>query len=245
MEYSRYPENQIQADIAYRLGMIANQYRTRCVPAEEDYSVTLDVCILQNLLTTCTELLNSMTRHERRASYLTADIEKASVWGLRPDMIAINTFRGQLTVDVVLRRLRNALSHPTPLDLDDPFPSSGYTTIPDGSRTIRRYCFVNSPDTGRDRDTKRGRPKMFSTEKEAKDELVRARRGGDMPADVGIISNEDGKLCFGRGDKPFARVFKIYLTGEEIHALVIGLSNHLAQPIQEAWDGVTVTSLVA
>ena len=79
MEYSRYPENQIQADIAYRLGMIANQYRTRCVPAEEDYSVTLDVCILQNLLTTCTELLKSMSQNERQA-YLTADIGTGLAW---------------------------------------------------------------------------------------------------------------------------------------------------------------------
>ena len=154
-------------------------------------------------------------------------------------MIDINTFRGQLTGEVVLKRLRNALSHPNALDLDDPFPSSGYTTIPHGSGTIRRYCFVNSPDT------KRGRPKMFSTEKEAENGLVRARSEGDMPVDVGIITNEDGKFCFGRRETPFARVFKIYLTPEEIHALVIGLSNHLAQPIQEDWDGVTVTSLVA
>jgi len=43
MEYHRDPRNQIQADIAYRLGKIANQYRTLSVPAEEDFSVTLDV----------------------------------------------------------------------------------------------------------------------------------------------------------------------------------------------------------
>lgn len=66
-----------------------------------------------------------------------------------------------------------------------------------------------------------------------------------MPVDVGIIEYELGKFCFGRGDEPFARIFKIYLTGEEIHALVIGLSNHLAQPKQKDWDGVTVARLVA
>ena len=48
MEYFRDPRNQIQADIAYRLGMIANQYRTLSAPANEDFSVTLDICILQN-----------------------------------------------------------------------------------------------------------------------------------------------------------------------------------------------------
>jgi hypothetical protein len=65
-----------------------------------------------------------------------------------------------------------------------------------------------------------------------------------MPEDVGVIRYAD-QFCFGRGDEPFARVFKIYLTGEEIHGLVIGLSNHLAQPMQENWDGVTVARLVA
>ena len=238
MEYFRDPRNQIQADIAYRLGMIASQYRTFSAPAEEDFSVTLDVCILQNLLTTCTELLKSMSRKEEQVKYLTADIEKAPVWGLRPNMIE-NTFRGQLTSEVVFRRLRNALSHPTALDLNGRFPSSGYTTIPDVSGTIRRYCFVNSPDTTR------GRPKSFTQREQAERRLEQARGDGDMPKDVGIIEDKRGEFCFGRGDEPFARVFKIHLTPEEIHALVIGLSNHLAQPIQEAWDGVTVTSLVA
>ena len=205
MEYYRDPKKQIQADIAYRLGMIANQYRTLSA-AKEDFSVTLDVCILQNLLTTCTELLKQMSKHEKKGSYLTADIEKSPVWGLSPNMIELNTFDDQLTGEVVLKRLRNALSHPTALDLDDPFPSTGYTTIKHGSGTIRRYCFVNSPDT------KPGRPKIFDTEKQAEQELVRARSDGDMPEDVGIISNEDGKFCFGQGDKPFARIFKIYLT---------------------------------
>jgi hypothetical protein len=252
MEYYRYPKNQIQADFAYRLGMIANQYRTLSLPTKKDFSVTLDVCILQNLLTTCTELLNPMKTNERRANYLTADIGMGLAWGLRPEMIELNTFLGQqLTGDVVLRRLRNALSHPTTLDIDDEFPSSGYTTIEDGSGTIRRYCFVNSPDTkpGRPekpgRPKKPGRPRTFSTEKIAEDELKREGRAGDMPKDVGVIRYGADKFCFGLGGKPFARIFKLYLTPDEIHALVIGLSNHLAQPIQEDWDGFTVATLVA
>jgi hypothetical protein len=244
MEYHRDPRNQIQADIAYRLGKIANQYRTLSVPAEEDFSVTLDVCILQNLLTTCKELLRSMSRNERQANYLTADIGMGLAWGLRLEMIEINTFQGQLTGEVVLSRLRNALSHPEPLHSEDRFPCSGYTTIRDGSDTIRRYCFVNSPDTSKD-GKGHGRPKMFPTEKEAESRLQRERGHGDMPKDVGVIVGDAGQFCFGRGGEPFARIFKIYLTPEEIHALVIGLSNYLAQPIQEAWDGVTVSSLVA
>ena len=239
MEYFRDPKNQIQADIAYRLGMIAKQYRTSRVPAEEDFSVTLDVCILQNLLTTCTELLKSMSRNERKA-YLTADIGTGLAWGLRPEMISVNTFDGKLTGEFVLTKLRNALSHPTALNLNDTFPSSGYTTIPDGSGTIHQYCFVNSPDTKMSGQ----HPKTFSQREEAERRLEQARADGDMPKDVGVIRYAD-KFCFGRGDEPFARIFKIQLTGEEIHALVIGLSNHLAQPKEKDWDGVTVARLVA
>jgi hypothetical protein len=117
MEYHRDPKNQIQADIAYRLGMISNQYRTLSAPAKKDFSVTLNVCILQNLLATCTELLKSMSRNERKA-YLTADIGTGLAWGLRPEMSSVNTFDGKLTGEVVLRRLRNALSHPTALDIN-------------------------------------------------------------------------------------------------------------------------------
>ena len=237
MEYSEDPKNQIQAEFAYRLGMIAKQYRNSRPPAEEDFSVTLDVCILQNLLTTCTELLKSMSRNERKA-YLTADIGTGLAWGLRPEMVSVNTFDGRLTGEVVLKRLRNALSHPTALNLNDTFPSSGYTTIPDGSGTIHHYCFVNSPDIKRS-----GHPRMFS-QQEAERQLEQASRDGDMPKNVGVIRYAD-QFTFGRGDEPFARIFKIHLTGEEIHALVIGLSNHLAQPKEKDWDGVTVARLVA
>ena len=237
MEYSEDPKNQIQAEFAYRLGMIAKQYRNSRPPAEEDFSVTLDVCILQNLLTTCTELLKAMARHERKA-YLTADIDTGLPWGLRREMIKFNTFDGKLTGEVVLKRLRNALSHPTALNLDDHFPSSGYTTIPDGSGTIRRYCFVNSPDT------KNNSPKSFDQREKAEREIEKAKDDG-IPKDVGVIAHKTDKFCFGLGDEPFARIFKIQLTIEEIHVLVIGLSNHLAQPKEKHWDGVTDARLVA
>ncbi len=238
MEYFRDSKNRIQADIAYRLGKIASQYRTFPEPYEQKFSVTLDVCILQNLLTTCSELLKGMIRNGKK-HYLTADLSEKPLWGLRQEIIE-STFRDEpLSGEIVLKRMRNAVSHPTDLDVSSPFPSSGYTTIPNGSKKICQYCFVNSPDT------KYNRLKRFDTEELAKRGLQKAECDGDMPTDVGIIKNEDGKFCFSRNGKPFARIFKITLTVEEIHTLVIELSNYLAQAIRENWDGVTIERLVA
>jgi len=185
------------------------------------------------------ELLRSMKKNERKA-YFTADIGSGLVWGLRQGMIEVNTFNdGTPTSEVVLNRLRNALSHPTVMNLDVHFPSSGYSTIRDGSDSIHQYCFVNSPDI---RDS--GHPKRYPQREAAERGLERARGDGGMPREVGVITY-DGQFCFGLGDKPFARIFKIRLTPEEIHTLVIGLSNHLAQSKEKDWDGVTIARLVA
>ena len=154
-------------------------------------------------------------------------------------MVVVNTFRcKRLTAEFVLRRMRNALSHPTGTDIDAPFPSSGYTTIPDRPGDIARFCFVNSPDT------MRNGPNNWDNKETADSKLEQARRHGDMPVDVTIICDHNGRFCFGRNGKPFARILRVDLTPAEMHGLVIGLSNHLAQPVREAWDGMTIGALI-
>ncbi len=240
MEYYRDPKNRIQADMACRLGIIAKQYSGLSLPEDENFSSTLDICILQNLLTNCVTLLDAMSKHERRECYLTADLTTMKLWGLNPGMIQVDTFRTpRLTTAVVLRHIRNALSHPTPLDLKETFPSTGYTTIPDGSGRIHQYFFVSSPDVVRNQ------PRRFPTPEKARAYLERAKESGDMPEDVTIIANGIGQFSLGQNGLPFARIFEIHLTCAEIHALVMGLSNHLAQPVQESWDGRTITRLIA
>lgn len=240
MEYFREPKNQIQADVACRLGMIAHQYSGFDLPPEERFTSTLDLCILQSLLTQCVELLHAMARDERQRKYLKADLTVSSLWGLKPEMVVLNTFHcNTLTADVVLTRIRNALSHPTVLEVDALFPSSGYTTIADGSGDIVRFSFVNSPDT------RNNRPKIHDTEEAAARQLAPGRRDQDLPADVGIIRTDDGRFCLGRDGKSFARIFRIDLTPEEMHKLVIGLSNHLAQPVRHLWDGITIAAVIA
>ncbi|MSO21540.1 MAG: hypothetical protein EXQ56_14020 [Acidobacteria bacterium] len=239
-EYYRDSNNQIQADMAYRLGIIAGQYSSLPLPEDKNFSSTLDLCILQNLLTNCVELLKAMSRNERHTCDLTADLATRKLWGLNPGMIKDDTFwTKRLTAEVVLKRIRNAVSHPTCTDLNRTFPSSGYTTIPDGSGKIHEYCFVNSPDT------RENEPKSFPTAEKARAYIKKGKDEGDMPEDVTVITKDMGKFGLSQNGSTFARVFKIHLTSQEIHALVMGLSNHLAQPKQESWDGSTInTSLI-
>lgn len=240
MEYYRDQKNLIQADMAYRLGIVAWQYSNLSLPEDKKFSSTLNICILQNLLTNCITLLESMSRAERHRCYLTADLENQILWGLNPGMIEINTFRTpRLTAAVVLRHIRNALSHPTQLDPETSFPSTGYTTLSGGSGRIHEYCFVSSPDT------KRNQPRKFSTKEQALAYLERRKGDGSMPDDITIITTSPSEFSLGQMENLFARVFKIRLNTQEIHELVMGLSNHLSQPIQEQWDGRTIKQLVA
>jgi hypothetical protein len=240
MEYFRDPKNQIQADIAYRLGIVAKQYSSASFPENENFSSTLDICILQNLLTNCVTLLDSMAKNERKASFLTSELSVKKFWGLSVDQVKVNTFRSnQLKINDVLKHIRNALSHPTSLDIDSAFPSTGYTTIPEISGKIKRFCFVSSPDVTNNR------PKESQTEKQGNTFLEKAKTEGTMPLDVVLVQADIRKFIFSRNGSPFGRVFKILLSNIEIHELVMELSNYLAQPIQKDWDGNTIIRLVA
>ncbi len=236
MEYFRDSKNLIYADLAYRLGKIALQYE-RATFTEKKYEVTLYISFLQNLLANCNELIRAMKDNERKKSYFKAKLsENSGMWGISEEEIKQNTFADEdLTYETVISRIRNSLSHPTSIDISSEYPSTGYTTIKDESRNIKKLCFVNSPDT------KGNRPKFFNTEEDANKALFRAKEG-NLPAEV-YIEKIDGRYGFYKDNKPFARIFRIDLPVENIRQLMLGLSNHLAQPIREQWDGESVVNI--
>ena len=241
MEYYRDPKNQIQADIAFRLGVISSQYSSSLnLPKEKKIPATLDICVLQNVLTNCIELLQAMSNHERRQSYLKASLLSGPPWELNISMITHNTFRPKdITVDAFLRHLRNALSHPTPTEPTAEFPSTGYTTIPDGSGKVRKFYFISSPDTTRNR------PKTWQDKSKAESYLSKANNDGSMPDHVDIVQDGNDKYVLQKDRKPFARIFIAEISVHQLHAIVQGLCNYLAQPIQESWDGETIVKLIA
>jgi len=258
MEYFRDPKNQIFSDLAYRLGKISDQYhRLRLTDEpkikailnaptaqnllslieETKFEVSLDIVILQNLLTNCLELMRSMRRNESRYKYLERNLSNEPFWGLSLPAIEFNSFPDTtLTIFKVLEQIRNSLSHPGQIDLSAEFLSTGYTTVMSYPE-ISKFVFIASPDV------RKNRPMQF-------DDLDLARRAKDkLPRDIrnNLLIKElgNGKYGWFMEEKPYTRILRIIMTPEEIHELVVELSNYLAQPIQNNWDGETIVRLVA
>ena len=230
MEYERTKEGLIQADLAKRLGTVLRQYSEFKIN-EEKFEVSLTLAILQNLLTNCMELLT-------KENPLTNEItDNLSDWGISIDCINTNTFeQGKMTYEKIFRHIRNALSHPTTLDLKSDYLSTGYTTE-NNSKTIEKIFFVSSPDVTKNRLRKYN---SYNDAKNWKD------RQGTFPKETSIIE-ENEKFIFKLNSEPFYRVCKIELSPKQLLNLTFALSTYLSHPLQKDWDGQTfkITKIAA
>ena len=235
MEYHRTKTGQIYADIAYRLGKIVTQYEKLSVN-EEKFEATLYVAILQNLLTTCSELLKHMTQMTRQSdSIFQKDIESVG-WGLQKSCWVKNKYEEDLIMENFIKRVRNSISHPTETKIEEDYPSTGYTTIKDDSGIIKKFRFIDSPDT------KRNRKRSFRTEQEIS--LYIRRNRPTFPENIQYSKNEQGYFLT-MNSEPFIRIAIIDLSVEQLASFVKNLANYLAQPIQENWNGKTIKWLLA
>jgi hypothetical protein len=234
MHYFEDPRHRIQADMAYRIGKISLQYKAANLPKEENYTDTLHLCLLQNLLTHCSELLESMEREGGETLGLSRALTEKPHWGISASSIKLNSFDEPCTVAKLIQHMRNAMSHPTGMDRNADFPSTGYNSVPDFSGMICGIDFCASPDTNRNR------PKEWSSQTAAKKHIDDKHLRG-----VDISQTERGKYIITQHGHPYARIFLIRLTSAQLVSLVRGLSNLLAQPMTGQWDGRTIIDLIA
>jgi hypothetical protein len=237
MEYFRDPKNQIYAHIAFRLGKIVTQYE-KVVIEEEKFEATLYLTVLQNLLTNSNEYIRQMPRSHRKNSQFGKHISD-SIWGIDDKCWIENTFDEKHTLQNFINRMRHAISHPTETNVKSEFPSTGYTTIKDKSGIIKKFIFINSPDT------RKNRVKQY-TYKRAKS-LLNGKEKDEFPDSAAIeeIPNKTDKYQIINNGKPFARISKIVLTVNQLSSFVKELANYLAQPIRKDFDGVTTKDLIA
>lgn len=235
MEYFKDKDGQIYADMAYRLGMILHQYNNLSI-SEEKYEETLCFIVLQNLLTQSSEYIRSMTKGNFKNSIFYKEIGNEPIWGLSESCIKEYTFSDKKTLQNVIDKLRNSVSHPTKLRARS-YGVTGYTTIDNKSGSIEKYLFVNSPDINRN-----GNIKQFSSEEEIIYYIKNNKN--QIPADV-EIKEQNGNFIMFRNENPFYRYAKIEMNVITLRKFTVELANYLAQPINSNWDGITIKRLIA
>jgi hypothetical protein len=219
MEYIHTDDCQIRSDIAFRLGVIIMQYEKSIELNDiKNYNSTLCISVLQTLLTNCLEILREIKFINVKYDFF--DIENQLIddnfYGIKNKSIILNSIYDKVTLHRVLISLRNALSHPTNINIKSEFPSTGYTTIKDGSNIISEYIFVDSPDV------KNNRAKSFNNIAELE---LHKRMNKSAVYDYNSL-------------KTVPRLFIFKLDVSELKTLTLNLSKVLAQPVQENWNKV-------
>lgn len=103
----------------------------------------MTVCVLQSLVTNCWELYKYLGRKSPQVLGAVDTFVESLL--ANPEVDVTNTFQGgDADAKTVLVHVRNALSHPRMRDADP--PTTGYTTVEDGSGLVARMRFVDSPD---------------------------------------------------------------------------------------------------
>lgn len=244
MEYSR-EQGSIQADFALRAGRLHAQYcdlvGRQGISEQERYDATLALCVLQALLTNCTELLASI-RDKNKRLFLAPISEEHSEW-LPRNSVERHDYEPECTLACGLEHVRNALSHPTAPGSAGDYPVTGYTTMPDVSGRVQAFQFVDSPWVRRGKLDSR-----YSNRKPEKvrDAAESFEKRHQWPQGTFSVQQHDGdRYCVLRDGKQFLPVCVISLSLHEMHQLIRSLSNWLAQATNDAWDWCTIKPLVA
>lgn len=224
---------QVYAGLAARIGLLSEQYEllSECLPENEQYDVTLHLCLLQSLLTSIVEQLeNKFGLGEWEDGYLNKplrDKTTASILGLTPDMIKSEWDKGT-TILNILQYIRNSLSHPSKtLPGVKTYPATGFTLHEDDKGKIECVEFV----VGRHNTDNEFR--RFEAE-EAANRFIRDNR---LHSKGVSIARSDVPPCYYlvKNGKVYAPTFRIIMDVTSIKKLVRQLSLVLAQPLREDW----------
>lgn len=243
MEYQRQLDS-IQADFALRAGGLLVDYDQVKVDGKK-FEGTLTVCVLQSLLTQCSELIQYLQAHGPTVEFFSRPItDCASDWGLSTGLVREYTFPSPLTLARLLEHMRNAVSHPS-------FDGSGADHVPTGFTTtdagagapIAAYVFTDSPwvKSGR-RWFRKSLP--FPKENEVSGLAKQWHRTYGVNDFLATRASPEGGFDLYRGDQIYWPVFQIELSIAALRHLTLELANYLGQKTLPGWDGRTVDRLL-
>ncbi len=241
MEYERTRDGQIQADFARRIGQVVIQYGqlSQQLPEDQRYEVTLWVCLLQALLTNCSETIKrnrSLNQSLKELSTVKL-VEEPVRLGL--DIECIEYFSGDLnllTYAGFLECLRDALSHPNHQGGYERGASvTGYTTIKANSGKVEEFRFVWSPWVcEKERQLKDiYRPHSDSKKRETLERECRKLKKKLGIGDLEIHEAKGGCLEVMRSGRPFRPELRVRLTTTQLRTLTLELSQYLSEPLEK------------
>jgi hypothetical protein len=223
-EYFLEPNGQIHADLAFRLGKIIEQYDSVDKSELFNFDSSLCLCILQNLLTIYDEKdKNGGFPLTREYEYYdkNCNIQVKNYFNISKNLVEFDNNESIITVGDFLKTLRNAMSHPTAIDKENDFPSTGYYSNSE-SKKIKSYTFINSPDVIN------SSPRFF------RDEKSYYSYKSKFNYEFNYKLNRRRKY-----EITNPRLTIIRLDTIELKNLTIKLAKLLSQPIQRNWDGLT------
>jgi hypothetical protein len=229
-EYYLDHQGQIYADVAYRLGVIVKQYDERVSKEDrKNFDSTLCITFLQSLLTIYQELFRNgngypISRKEKFYSNKTSIFDDNCL-DIKAEWVLRNSFIGKSdSVENLVTHLRNALSHPTAVNVNSNIIATGYFADSYQDEKITGYVFVDSPDVNKFNEVK-------SFDNLSQFEIY-FKKNGKYPFEFEIVN--------GRYFILNPRICVVRLSVLEIKNLVLKLSAFLAQPIQKYWNGENV-----
>jgi hypothetical protein len=242
MEYFRDENNRIQAGFALNAGKLLVQYNkfSESLSTNEQYDATLSICILQSLLTICSELIAAMRKHDREIwEKVVHDVPIE--FGLSRSFVKTNTFSLVLKYREFIEHVRNALSHPTYPEKPPNYPSTGYTTLPDAFGLISHFLFIDSPWVARGKLLSKASSQDEKKVREFADEFKKKNRECGT---LEVRKTPEGKYQIFRGDELYIPIFEAQFPVASLKTLAEELANYIAQPTQADWDGNTIVRLV-
>lgn len=252
MEYFRDEKYCVRASFASRLHALMSQYDQfswSLNPAEK-YDVTLALCILQNLLTNCHELIGVMKKnHPDRWNQQVSDI--AGTGEFKFSMIKKDTYRSsQPTKAEFLEHLRNAMSHPSWMGSNEHnLPTTGYASS-SSSGLIEKIVFVDSKFVSNGkllfskliRKADKGKKREKSFERLNKDIKAFAEQG---ITNLSIQPLPSGDEVIMKDGDIFLPVFEAEIGVEDIKIIIKSLAHELSHPAISNWNGKTFFPLAA